>query len=59
MAGTVNSKNQVDEKTGLLKKGEMTTNFSGIVKMEANEQMPQGMTIPMTMTGTATVELIK
>jgi hypothetical protein len=59
MAGTINATNQIDEKTGLLKKGEMTTNFSGIVKMEANEKMPQGMTIPMTIAGTATVELIK
>jgi hypothetical protein len=63
LAGTMNAKNQVDEKTGLVKKGETTMNFSGIVKMEGqgepNTPMAQGMSIPMTMTGTATVELIK
>jgi hypothetical protein len=59
LAGTMNSTNQVDEKTGLVKKSEMTTNFSGIMKMDANAQMPQGMSMPLTMTGTATVELIK
>jgi hypothetical protein len=63
LAGTMNSKNQVDEKTGLVKKSEMTSNFSGIVKMdgqgEPNTPMAQGMSIPMSITGTATVELIK
>ncbi|MFA6186184.1 MAG: DUF6263 family protein [Phycisphaerae bacterium] len=63
LAGTMNAKNQVDEKTGLVKKSEATMNFSGIVKMqgqgEPNTPMAQGMNIPMTMTGTATVELIK
>jgi len=37
----------------------MTMNFSGVLKLEANEQMPQGMTIPMTIKATATVELTK
>ncbi|HBG77638.1 MAG TPA: hypothetical protein DDW84_02150 [Phycisphaerales bacterium] len=59
LAGTMNSANQVDEKTGLVKKSEMTSNFSGVMKMDANEQMPQGMSIPMTIVGTAIVELIK
>lgn len=63
MAGTMNSTNQVDEKTGLIKKSEMTMNLSGIIKMEGqgepNTPMGQGMTMPMTITGGATVELIK
>jgi hypothetical protein len=63
LSGTMNAKNQVDEKTGLVKKGETTMNFSGIVKTqgqgEPNTPMAQEMTIPMTITGTAVVELIK
>jgi hypothetical protein len=63
LAGTMNSTNQVDEKTGLVKKSTTTMNFSGIVKMEGqgepNTPMAQGMSIPMNITGTTTVELIK
>ncbi|MFA5292449.1 MAG: DUF6263 family protein [Phycisphaerae bacterium] len=59
IAGTMNATSEVDEKTGLTRKSNMTMNFSGIVKMEANEQMPDGMTIPMTIKGDMVVELIK
>lgn len=59
LSGTMNGTNEVDVNTGLTKKGNMTMNFSGMLKMEANEQMPEGMTIPMTIKGDITVELIK
>ena len=59
ISGTMNSTSQVDEKTGLARKSNIVMNFSGIVKMEASPQMPEGMTIPMTITGNAVVELIK
>jgi len=59
ISGTINAKSEVDEKTGLTQKSNITMNFSGIVRMEANEQMPQGMTVPMTIKGDSVVELIK
>jgi hypothetical protein len=59
MSGTINGTNEVDMKNGLTKKGDMTMNFSGVVKMEGNPQMPEGMVIPMTIKGNATVELTK
>ncbi len=59
ISGTINSTSEVDEKTGLTQKSNIAMNFSGIIKMEANEQMPQGMTMPMTIKGNAVVELIK
>jgi hypothetical protein len=59
ISGTINTTSEVEEKTGLTRKSNMTMNLSGIIRMEANEQMPQGMTIPMTIKGDAVVELIK
>jgi hypothetical protein len=60
ISGTMNSANQVDEKTGLLRKGNTTMNFSGIVKMEPEPNQPgQPMTMPMTIVGNVVVELIK
>ncbi|HBG28441.1 MAG: hypothetical protein A2Y10_10920 [Planctomycetes bacterium GWF2_41_51] len=59
LSGTMNGASEVDVKTGLTKKSNMTMNFSGMIKMEANEQMPQGMTMPMSIKGDIVVELIK
>ncbi len=59
LAGTINAANEVDEKTGLTRKGNITINLSGIIRMEANQQSPEGMTIPMTIKGNAVVELVK
>jgi hypothetical protein len=62
LAGTMNSANQVDEKTGLLHKGNTTMNFSGIMKMETQgeaNQPGQTMTMPMTIQGNVVVNLIK
>lgn len=59
MAGVVTSAIAVDETTGLVQTSNTVMNLSGMVKMEANEQMPDGMVIPMTIDGNVKVELIK
>jgi len=59
ISGTMNTTSEVDEKTGLTRKGNVTMNFSGVMRVEANPQMPEGMTMPMTIVGNAVVELIK
>jgi hypothetical protein len=59
LSGTINTTSEVDEKTGLTRKSNITMNLSGVMRMEANEQMPEGMTMPMTIKGDAVVELIK
>ena len=59
ISGTMNTTSEVDEKTGLTRKSNIAMNFSGVIKVEANPQMPQGTTIPMTIVGNAVVELIK
>jgi len=59
LSGTMNASSQVEEKTGLTRKSEMTMNFTGVMKMEANQQMPGGMSIPMTVKGNAVIEMIK
>jgi hypothetical protein len=59
ISGTMNTTSEVDEKTGLTRKSNIAMNFSGVMRMEANQQMPEGMTMPMTITGNAVVELIK
>ncbi|MEN6384882.1 MAG: DUF6263 family protein [Phycisphaerales bacterium] len=59
LSGAINAANEVDEATGMTIKSNINTNFSGVIKMQATPQMPDGLTIPMTMKGTATVEMIK
>jgi hypothetical protein len=59
LSGTINGTSLVDLATGMAKKTDMTMNFSGMLKMEPNQEMPEGMTIPMSIKSTATVELTK
>jgi len=59
ISGTMNTTSEVDEKTGLTRKSNIAMNFSGVMRMEVNQQMPEGMTMPMTIVGNAVVELIK
>ena len=59
MSGVLNTASVVDEVTGWALRSNTTMNFTGVVKMAANEQMPQGMTIPMTINGTVKVETIE
>lgn len=59
LSGTINATSEVDVKTGLTRKSSADMNFSGILKMEPNQQMPEGMTVPMTIKGNVVVELTK
>ncbi len=59
LAGTINATNEVDVKTGLTKKSNVKMDFTGMLKMESNPQMPEGITMPITIKGSAVMELIK
>jgi len=59
ISGTINATSEVEEKTGLTRKSSIAMNFSGVMRMEASPQMPEGMTTPMTIVGNAVVELVK
>lgn len=58
-AGTMNCTHEIDEKTGLNRKGNMTMNLSGIMKIDASQRNPQPKIIPMKIEGNAVSELIK
>ena len=59
MAGTVNQSIVVDELSGWLKSADGKMNLTGIIKMEPNAQMPNGMTMPMKIDGIIKVETLK
>lgn len=59
LAGTEQTSSEVDETTGLTRRSNSTVNFSGKMKIEANQQMPQGMEVPMTIQSNEVYELIK
>ncbi|MHC5061845.1 MAG: DUF6263 family protein [Planctomycetota bacterium] len=54
--GQQNGTSQLDEATGWMVRSKADMKFSGEVKVEGNEQMPQGMTIPMSIEGVTTIE---
>ena len=56
MTGGMQGSMEVDEATGWMLQSKTDMNFSGVVKIAPSEQMPDGMTIPMSITGTTTVE---
>lgn len=56
LSGTRTGTAEVDEETGWIIKGETNQNFSGVVKILPNQHMPNGMSIPMTIQTTSTVE---
>ncbi len=56
MQGEQKGTTQIDKATGWMIRAKANMKFSGEVKMEPNEQMPQGMTIPVTVEGVTTVE---
>ncbi len=56
MKGAQKGTIQIDEATGWIVRSKTDVNFTGEMKMEPNEQMPQGMTIPVTVEGVTTVE---
>jgi hypothetical protein len=56
MQGEQKGTTQIDKATGWMVRAKADMRFSGEMKMEPNEQMPQGMTIPVTVEGVTTVE---
>ena len=56
MSGTQTGTVEVDETTGWMLRCKVDQNFSGVIKMAPNKHMPNGMSIPMTIQGTNTVE---
>lgn len=59
LSGTMNASDEVDENNGLTHKSNITMDFSGVMKMSGNPQMPEGMTIPMKIKGNVVVEIVK
>lgn len=59
MAGTQAGSLEIDEATGWTIRGRISMQFTGVTKIAANEQMPEGMTIPMSMQGVITIEPIE
>lgn len=56
MTGTQTGTTQIDETTGWYVRGKANMKYSITMKMQPNPQMPDGMTIPMTIQGTTTIE---
>ncbi len=51
LTGVMSGTQQVNADTGWLTESQMQQSFSGSMKMQPNAQMPQGMTIPMSIEG--------
>lgn len=56
LSGTMTGRAEVDEVTGMMLKNNMTQKFSGMMKIEPNEHMPDGMAIPITIEQTVATE---
>ncbi|NIA17293.1 MAG: hypothetical protein GWO86_02985 [Planctomycetes bacterium] len=56
MTGGMQGDMEVDEASGWMLRSKTNMQFSGVIKMAPNEQMPDGMIIPMSIIGTVTVE---
>jgi hypothetical protein len=56
MKGEQKGTTEINEATGWMVRSKVNMNFSGELKMEPNEQMPEGMTIPMVVDSVITVE---
>ena len=56
MQGEQKGTTQIDKATGWTIRAKADIKFSGEMKMEPNEQMPQGMTIPVAVESVTTVE---
>jgi hypothetical protein len=59
LSGTQNSTTEVDEATGWTIAADTIQNFTGVMKIEPNPQMPEGMAIPMSIKGTVTVKSVQ
>ena len=59
LSGTQTGKSEIDEATGWMLRSKIEQNFFGAIKIAPNEQMPDGMSIPMTIQSTSTIEPMK
>ncbi|MHC4167212.1 MAG: DUF6263 family protein [Planctomycetota bacterium] len=59
LKGSYNGTLEIDPDTGWMLRKKATMNCAGHVKMSPNAQMPQGMTLPITMSNVTTVEPIE
>ena len=56
MTGGMQGNMEVDEATGWMLRSKTDMQFSGVLKIAASAQIPDGMTIPMSISGTITIE---
>ncbi len=56
LSGTQTGTSEIDEATGWLLRSKIEQNFFGVLKIAPNEHMPDGMSIPMTIQSTSTIE---
>ena len=56
LSGTLTGTSEIDETTGWILRSKIEQNFFGVVKIAPNEHMPDGMSIPMTIQSTSTIE---
>lgn len=59
VAGTISQSIVVDEASGWVLSSDGTMNLSGVIKLDASEQMPNGMAIPMKIDGVIKIETLK
>lgn len=55
MTGVMNGNQLVDIETGWMKESQTEHSFTGTMKMEPNPQMPNGMSVPMSIKGKTTI----
>ena len=55
-SGTMSGASEINEVTGWMPKSSATQKFTGAIKISPSQQMPEGMTIPMTMESTIAIE---
>ena len=56
LSGTQTGTLEIDEATGWTLSNKVNQKFVGVIKMSPNEQMPNGMSIPLSVEGTTTLE---
>ena len=59
IAGSYQGTLEIDEASGWVIRSKANMKFSGEMKIDANKQMPQGMTVPISIESAITVEPIK
>jgi len=59
LSGTQNATTEVDEATGWIIAADTIQNFTGVIKIEPNPKMPEGMSMPMSIKGTVTVKSVQ